>query len=262
MNKYILLATVGDRANEVERFITTANQFFPDWPIVFVGQAYAEAEAMRLGSMCAAGCMMLTLPQRIGTHRAKQIGVKRILSNMNVGGAKNFIICSVDDDMEFIPETNFDKCIAKAQEPGVGFVSAGWVQSRSRLDKRKPVDEFIKQPIVYTGGGLVFDRKMAQLVSEMPALDYFSDNVEWSLASYLAGYENYRYRGSLTVHKGCAKGGRRKYMETGQRVLSDPEYLTTYAGSEKLKRANNYLIGGSEDLTEKAKRVHMANIKG
>lgn len=254
MKKYLLLATVSDRLDMALTMLRSAERFLPDWRIHVVAQELSPSQQGRLRAALPEGSVFTGLPLRIGPHRAKLYGLKEL---HRVAGPGPYVVCSADDDMEFVPETNLEPAVARAMEQGVGFVSAGWVNHENRIPGHITRDVFVTQPIVYTGGGMIFSHTVAALIRDMPDVPYFSDNVEWSLRAYLAGYRNERYRGSLTIHRVCKKGGRRGWVELKARVLSDPRYIKITEG--KVGGHNRYLIGTSADLTAEALIEHKRN---
>ncbi len=253
MNRYLLLATVQDRLAMVGPCLQSIREFLPGWTPVVVAQEYTETDRATV-QQALPGATVLVLPKRCGPHNAKLFGLRHI----DALERSNYVVCSIDDDMEFIDQTNLEPCVRKALDPSIGFVSAGWVKHETHLIKRKPVEQFIKQPIVYTGGGMIFDRKTAKVVLRIPEGAYFCDNSEWSLAAYLAGFTNYRYRGSLTIHRICSKGGRQGWVDLGEKQIPDPRFLRMKVG-KLVNKLNNYLVGDSRDLTPEAHATHQSN---
>jgi hypothetical protein len=244
MVKWLLLATVEDRAGMASVCLASIREHLPDWRVLVVAQGYDTAQQVEHFS----GLTVLSSSVSVGMHTAKYAGLKWIAQGH---AYDNWTVCSIDDDMEFLGRTNLEPAVTKALEPGVGLVSAGWVNHPSRVDAHRTPEEFVHQPIVYTGGGLVFDGRTARLLLDhLPARASFrSDNVEWSLATYLAGLANYRYRGSVAVHRVCRTGGRKAWVESTDTQPSDPKWITLQPGR----------IGTSADVTPAAKRTHLEN---
>jgi undecaprenyl-diphosphatase len=115
-------------------------------------------------------------PPLVGAHYEMQVhqldvgNARRMMTTdgLNAGPLRVTHFLWVDDDMEFLPETNLEPCLQKALEPGTGFVSANWVAHDNHLVRRRIEDKFVPQPIVYTGGGMVFNRKIAELLVGLP----------------------------------------------------------------------------------------------
>lgn len=253
VQKYVLLATVKDRLPMMSTCMSSIRKYLSDWTPVVVAQEYSDKDASYVKSQLPNG-VVIVLDKRCGPHNAKLVGLRYIHGQ----GEDNFIVCSIDDDMEFIEQTNLQPCVDKVQEQETGFVSAGWVKHENHLGRWDLVSEFIKQPIVYTGGGMVFDRKTAEIVLRIPDGDYFCDNSEWSLAVYLQGFTNYRYRGSLTIHRICRTGGRKGWVGLGKKKVPDQRYLQIKQGKQT-NSMNNFLVGSSSDLTEEAHSIHKEN---
>ena len=153
MNRYLLLATVQDRLTMAGACLRSIREFLPDWILVIVAQEYTETDRAFIESSNP-DCTLIVLPERCGPHNAKLCGLRHIDDLEH----SNYIVCSIDDDMEFISQTNLEPCIKKALEPAIGFVSAGWVNHETRLIKRKPVDQFIKQAIIIINLNLIYLR--------------------------------------------------------------------------------------------------------
>ena len=178
MNRYLLLATVQDRISMAELLVASVQAHLRNWKLLIVAQEYSPDDARRMSVL--SGGVVINYPERIGPHRAKAAGLRHIL---DTEGNQRFVVCSVDDDMEFLALTNLDPAVSKALSTGVGFVSAGWVPHINRLKPAHVKPVFVRQPIVYTGGGMIFGPEVARLVCALPDANYFDDNTEWSLAA-------------------------------------------------------------------------------
>ena len=253
MKKILLLATVADRIDMAETMLLTAKEHLPDWSILIVAQEYSDNDKDRLDSaLVGIKSTVIHLPKRTGPHIAKCTGLDFIDLDSDV------VICSIDDDMEFLRETDLNPCVEKAMQKGAGLISAGWVAHESRLIKHKIVDEFVKQKLVYTGGGMLLSANTAKIIRDMPRLPYFSDNAMWSLHCYLAGLENFRYRGSVTIHRVCRSGGRKAWVLLGEKVLPPKEYLSI----EESKDSEKYKIPLDNSVTKEADELHRFNKLG
>lgn len=166
----------------------------------------------------------------------------------------------LDDDMEFIPETNYAPAIRKAAERGVGIVGCNWIRTESPALRARAAyrDAFTAQPIVYTGGGMVFGPKVREAILSMPIRPWAFDDVHTSLCAYLAGYQNLRYLGSLAIHRTLHRGGlQRSYREQpfdpplAEYITARPCVPVYEAGS-----GQNHHIPQSSDLTPLARETH------
>jgi hypothetical protein len=174
---------------------------------------------------------------------------------------------NLDDDMELVlGKTDFGPAIKLAMEPGVGVVSCGWVRSEhSGLLKRygwpvAPDDLWVKQPIVNMAGGMVYARKVVEKLVPLAGTPYLFDDVQVGLTAYLAGYENYRYRGSLLIHRILAPGGLKTAFNEDRHVLPDPAYVRTKRCRDEfaIGEHNIYMVSSS-DLTPLARETHRKN---
>jgi hypothetical protein len=170
--------------------------------------------------------------------------------------------CNGDDDMEFLPgETDYQEAVAKAMQPGVGVVSCNWIRSegfRKRAVYKK--GSFIKQPIVNMAGGQIYARKIVRLLGTQPVKPYMFDDVQVGLAAYVAGYDNYRYQGSLLIHRIMAPGGLKVYFNAQTLPKPDARLLTIRACKPVYGVDNNYYMPESSDLTAYAHLLHARNL--
>ena len=255
MTRYILLSTVRDRLFFMDPLMESIRLYLPDWKIIVVAQAYSEEDNLFLQQKSPYADIIL-VPEKIGPHNAKILGFQRIIELQ--GKDDNYVVLSIDDDMEFLPQTNIEPMIIFSMNPLAGMIQAGWVHHESLLAKRGVSHTFIEQKIIYTGGGLLLTKKTIDIVLKMPLGNYWDDNSEWSLAVYMAGYSNYRYIGSLTIHRVCRKGGRRgwtKEITPANWVMPNPDYLKI----EKMKIGDDFRIGHQGNLKPIVKETHTKN---
>lgn len=237
-----LIVSTGDRRASLETLLRSMDEFYPAWNRYAVLQGYTE-------KISGTFTDVLHIPERIGPFWARAAGLSRWIHCSDVW-------CNLDDDMEFLEQTHFGKPMMKLADSQVGLVSCNWVKSASWLKRAAYRDEFIRQPIVFTGGGLLYRQAVGYHILKGPYLPYLFDNIEWSLRTYTAGYDNYRYLGSITLHHAVSKGGRRGWVSLGNRVLNNPDliHLVPYRGLD-----NNYHIPSSANLTAQAHRLHKEN---
>ncbi len=249
-----LLATTGDRPGPLRRCLESIREYFGAGRVVLLGQRVPElvqrmvtTEHRDLLHACT------WWPQPLGPHAAKYQGLRMANPDAWV---------SIDDDMEFSQTTNLAPALEKALEPGVGFVTAGWVRSLDGMKKRTMRHRFVPRALVFTGGGMCFSRAVRDLILERtaPSAPMLCDNTEWSLTAYTAGLQNYYYQGSLTVHRTVGRGGRRAWLQEtaaegwpADLVRARP-CTRVYAIS-----GNNYHTPDDSDLTPKARRLHRQN---
>ncbi len=167
----------------------------------------------------------------------------------------------LDDDMQLLPETNWDAAIEKAQQVGVGVVSCNWVRSEHpNLIKRAwpPGDQlWVKQPIVNMAGGMIYGRHVLAAMAEHAETPFLFDDVQVGLCAYLAGYENWRYRGSLLIHRILAPGGYKTVCDSHVHALPDPRWITVKRCTPVCKiDAHNVYMPSSASVTEAAHEQH------
>lgn len=172
--------------------------------------------------------------------------------------------CNADDDMEWTPNTHFEPMVTKLLEPSTGMVTGNWARAESLMPKKVAVmsHKFVKQPIVFTGGGMLFKHQHAQLLLQDEIVPWFADDFHMALTAYLHGYENYRYLGSLALHRIQTKGGLLTIFQTDNNMIHpDPRYVTMHPCAAVYKNApnNNYFYPMSKDLTAAAHALHEQN---
>ena len=105
-------------------------------------------------------------------------------------------------------------------------------------------------------GGQLYSRAVAQLVLKRPLRPYAFCDIQVALLAYLAGLENYRYLGSLLVHRTMSVGGLHDLQQRQNMAFPDPVYLLARPGKGVYKFDNNYYMPASDDLTPLARRIH------
>lgn len=244
--KFLVLACVDNRKELLHDCLCSLSHL-DGWRLMLVGQEFSDERKVEIANLVPSGSMLIWCDEKIGMHNAKRIALQEIDSI-----ASDYVVASIDDDMKFLPITNFDAMAELARRKGVGIVSGNWVRSEKMLMSKKIKPEIVKQHIVYTAGGMIFDSVIARKIIELGKKDYWCDNTEWSLASYLNGYQNMRYLGSLAIHRILSSGGRKSWVSSSNIKLPDPEYI-----SLKRDAKGGYHIPSGSELTSYAKSVHL-----
>lgn len=192
-------------------------------------------------------------PQKMGCHAAR-VELVRLL--------KYDFYINLDDDMELVEHTNYSRAIAKAMEPSTGFVLTNWAKTRKLLDAKVPKmrPEFVRQVLVYQGGGMVYAEKIAALMRALPAIGQTFDHA-WPLTAYLNGYTNYRDLGSLAIHRVCGVGGMNSYLSANPVQLMMGQFVDFKKAKKIHGNGHDVLIPLDKDLTPLAKETHIKNRK-
>ena len=247
--KFILLAAVDNRPTLLDACLSSL-QMFPDWILVFVGQEFDEERKEHVRQAVRVPALYKWCDEKVGMHNAKLYGLQLIQSQ----SAKHVVI-SIDDDMEFIDQTDFNSMGEICQNKDIGLVSGNWVRSEKMLKNKRLRNEIKKQAIVYTAGGMAFSNKITRLIVNAGENDFWCDNTEWSLISYTNGYTNLRYLGSLAIHRILSAGGRKSYVDA-ERKLPSAELVTL-----RPDKTGGHIIPAQRDLTAFAKFRHKLNKK-
>jgi len=254
-----LLATTGDRPALLMACLKSISTYAPSIPVVLTGQSVPDAvkAGVRQWSTDTGHDISYVWGEdRRGPHTAKLSGLQ---ANLDVN-----VWVSIDDDMELLPQTDYNNAALVCQTRGVGLVSCNWAKSEGHLPKKikAMAPTFKEQKVVYTGGGLVFSGRVAEVIRGIPSERYVTDNALWSAVVYSRGYKNYRYMGSLALHRIMSKGGRKAYLkESPGAMFPVPHLLTQRKCDQHLypsAEANTY-IPDSKDLTPLAEELHREN---
>ena len=255
IEKMFLIPTVGNRISELQKMLLSMQRYKKGWKFVIIAQAYSNSEKMELSDFVKTiglDADIVFLKDGVGPARARRVAISSFDADAWIG---------LDDDMIITPETDYNKMVDIIMDrKDIGLLSSNWARTAELVKERGTKEKLVKQPIVYTGGGLAFRRDFVEMFLEKsPDELWLFDNIAWSLTSYLNGYENYRYLGSICVHKACTKGGRREWVYQGSRVLPDKAFINVRPASNnkrELELGNCWHICDSSDLTEKAKQIH------
>lgn len=248
--KFLVLACVDNRKDLLHDCLSSLVHLY-GWRLVFVGQEFSEDRKLYVSNMCPENSIFIWCDQKIGMHNSKRLALQKIETICS-----DYTVASIDDDMKFLPVTNFDAMKRITQNHGVGIVTGNWVRSEKMLLSKKIKRQLIKQHIVYTAGGMIFNSNVARKIISLGDQNFWCDNTEWSLASYLSGYQNMRYLGSLAVHKILSSGGRKSWVQDGDIKLPNQEYIA-------IKKSQNggYHIPSSSEITDLARSIHVTKRK-
>ena len=247
--KTFVVVSVSDRVNQLNELVESIMHYdkFNEYDICLCYQDYlGNAESIKHKDRYAT---ILIEKEKMGCNGARIHLLKHIDYDIYV---------NLDDDMLLVNETDYDRAIEKALEPSTGFVLTNWARSVGILQKKIPLmeDKFVKQVMVYQGGGMVYSNKIADLIRQLPVKKTMFDDI-WCITPYVNGYTNYRYLGSLALHFICGKGGMQTFMREENPELACPEYINY----RKAKRENEWHIPLDTDINDYAKKLHKENLK-
>ena len=247
--------------NRIDGFkclINSLSRYFDcGWRACAIAQGYNEEQKQDMAAFLKdKPCDIFYFSDYIGAHSAKVYGLENVKSD---------IWCSLDDDMEIIEKTDYE-AVAETldKEKSYGFISCNWARTMALADKKVAENKYIKQKLVYTGGGLLFRDDIAEIIRGIPNRDYLFDDCLWAMYAYINGYENYRFMGSVTVHRICTKGGRRAWIGLEANRALPPCDLLNARKCKDVKsfgENNSYFICLDKDLTQKARELHKVNKK-
>lgn len=255
MRKTFIVATLSNRIAGLKTLLTGISFYYPDWNVSIVAQDYSNEQKNDMNAFVKTLNNPIKIEYKdemIGAHSAKVIAINQVESD---------IYCSMDDDMEVIGLTNYEAIVDKlAKDKASGIITSNWVKSETMLKNKEIKDEFVETKLVYTGGGLLFRKDVANIILSIPNEQYLFDDCLWALYAYINGYTNYRYRGSVAIHRICTVGGRRSWLKNGKnKVLPPSDLMIARKGKGKEGTNDEYLICTDRDVTTLSVELHKRN---
>lgn len=252
MNPVVVMVTVAERAELLNNFLQSLKTYYPDLPVALHVQGpvvKSDFESFPKGLQVAHYRHSL---QPLGCHAAR-IELLRDLEGM---GFDTYV--NVDDDVELTPDTHWKPAMNKAHEPGVGFVLTNWVRhSKAYPAARERMSHTFKpQIMVYNGGGMAYSEETAKLIRPLEAAPARYDDL-WPLTAYIDGRRNYRYLGSLAIHRIMSKGGMSSFMRTEPRPLLAWDHVQ-YRYLSSAPVGTEYSIPSDSDVRPETKAMHRA----
>jgi len=173
------------------------------------------------------------------------------------------IYCINDDDAVMMDKVNYNTPIQfLLNNKDSGMISTNWVRvnTKKMMARKRYEDKFLKQNLVNTGGGLLFRHDVADKILEKPIKAYLYDDIQLSLNSYISGYKNYRYLGSIIEHNAVMNGGIKTLYKEQEMCLLDGRLVNMKPTTQIYDHVNNnYHMPTSSNLTEKAHKLHKQN---
>lgn len=249
--KAFVIVTVSSRVDSLNKLLCTMEEYVPDfdaWDVcVYMQDNLGVKDKVDTSRITK----LFVVDKLMGCNAARIALLKRIQYD---------IYCNLDDDIELTEYTHYEPAIRKCMEPGTGFVLTNWARTEDLLAKKVPLmtDKFVKQALIYQGGGMLYTDEIAALIRKLPDTPTVFDE-GWPLTAYLNGYTNYRYLGSLAIHRICTKGGMNEWYKS---VDYDqlPNLFTQYINYKKALNGRWHIPMDTE-LTELAKQTHKQNLK-
>lgn len=247
VRKTFVIVSVSDRVDDLNKLLESIMSFkkFDEYDVNLCYQDYlGNADLIKYKDRYA---QIIVEPQKMGCNGARIHLLKHLDYDIYV---------NLDDDMLLTEWTDYERSIEKALEESTGFVLTNWARSEKILQKKIPnmEDKFVKQIMIYQGGGMVYSEKIAKLIRELPVKKTMFDDI-WCITPYVHGYTNYRYLGSLALHFTLGSGGMQLFMKEEEPELSAPQYINYRHGKRE------WLIPMDSDVNDYARQLHKENKK-
>lgn len=225
------------------------------WSVALMTQCYSASEIEHLKEIDTTNSLnIVSVDKRIPPYIAKTTLLEKHNSD---------IYCSLDDDCVLLDTTNYEPVVDFVQKEDVGLVSCNWVRfnTEKMMSMKKISDTYKKQRIVFTGGGMIFSKKIRDILISKPRIDWLFDDVQFSIDSYTSGYMNYRYMGSVIEHNVIVKGGIKTLFNERQMTLNDQRLIKLKKGSAKYDYDNCYYMPTDSNITDLSHDLHIQNKK-
>lgn len=257
MRKLIVVPTI--RPELMHTFLATmhAHPIGESWRVIAITQEYPGAA---IDALCDDPLVerVIIIPHRQAVYPLR---IQAMVENE----ADLYAIC--DDDIEFTDLTDWTRIERRlAVDSHAGLISGGWMRADTpafRL-RHAPNETWIRQPLVFSGGGMLLRRDAALAAASnphVPIRPYLFDNPALAVAVYTAGFTNWRYRGTVAVHRSMSKGGIKTLYATQELSKVPRELIEMRPGKKVYRTDNNWHIPESRDLTERAHQLHRENAR-
>jgi hypothetical protein len=214
------------RPQIAERFIDSVEKFVPIVKDIVV---LLQPEMHYIPKVRNINVIWIRHPQlAMGLARNKAIEIALAMINPE-------ILWIADDDIMANENTRIEDCFDLLANPSTGIVAI----TRQMRKSIQLVSENIESPLVYIGGGFLIR------VDTLKNIKWFSQDIsdekEFALNSYIAGYTNYRTRMAYAIHSQgqSFEGGMKQLYEDAK---TDK---TLQLSSETKYGQDNELISGS-----------------
>lgn len=254
IRKTLFLPTV--RPQMMQAFLDSLKFLDPSWDLLVAFQAYTKEdfELVKKSPYYYRITDYMIYPERRFPYPTRVEMYKKWRNKYDFW-------CSMDDDMELLATVNYGKILEKLQEPGVGVVSGNWVKHETFLKRIQPVNEFVEQPLVNMAGGQMFGREIVDILITGKVAPYRFCDIEVAIKAYVKGYRNFRYRGSLIIHRIMAKDGLIKTVREYPMELPDSTLIVPRMCDSTGPMGPNYFMPGSKEVTKYAHELHTLNLK-
>jgi len=254
MRRAILVPTV--RPDMMATFMRSLSFLGPAWKVYIGFQGYTDAQvAGVLGGPEGHRVAGYERMERTPPYVARARMLARWRDEVDV-----WVSC--DDDMEMLASVDYETLALRALEPSVGVVSGNWAKSESHLRNSRFEVRFVRQPIVNMAGGMCYARKVVDVLLAAPVQPYMFCDVQVALLAYVAGFENFRYLGSLILHKIMSKGGLLQSYAQREFDLPPADLMTVVPAAGGAVKMNNYYMPSAKQLLPRAHELHRANRAG
>jgi hypothetical protein len=205
MNNCFIIISVSDRLDSLNSLLEQIRSSqYKNWSIALLYQDYLNNIDQVKQNLIDE---LFVEPIRVGCNKARILLLQKV--------KKYDVYCNLDDDVELTQWTRYEPVVDMIMKnQGVGFVLTNWARTPELVIQKVPkmVNKFVPQILLYQGGGMLYNDTIADLMRKLPLIETVFDE-GWSLTSYLNGFVNYRYLGSLSIHRTLTKGGMHEYYK-------------------------------------------------
>ena len=253
-----VIITVGERVKELIALLESIRnqKRFDNYDINIMFQGTKKQYKSLLNYTNNKSCISNVFyePKRLGCHTARLRLLKLIKYDAYI---------NLDDDMLLVNQTDYSSPLKKIKEKDCGFVLTNWARTQNILDIKIPKLKNIykKQILCYNGGGMVYNNTIANLMRTLPEVPTKFDNA-WSLTTYINGYTNYAFKGSVALHFVLRSDGMQQFNRENPIELMCSEFINFVPKIRKtVLGETNYKIPADVDVNQTARNLHKANKK-
>lgn len=166
----------------------------------------------------------------------------------------------VDDDVEFCGGEDYEAIMRFLNKnPTAGICIGDYGNNRknyeSRLKKAKRVFEV--KNIAFVEGGQVISRKIRKLLLEQVPMDKLTYDA-YNITAYVNGYTNYKYYGSVCLHK--LTNGTQGYVYVQRHSAEFKQFYEQWIAPCTINAKGQQMLPEDESwLTEEARKLHEEN---
>jgi len=165
----------------------------------------------------------------------------------------------VDDDMEFLGKEDFEAMMRFSEDvPCVGLVTGVHKRRFELYEKAIPKNLFMEKNMQFFEGGCVIRKEIRDLLVREIPLERLSFDA-FCITTFINGYTNYQYLGSIVLHK--LTNGNQGFVYVATHSNEFKPYFEKYIRQTHYDNGYLRLPQKVQDLTDEAIKLYEQNRK-